>query len=272
VNFFGLFLKRFLRSFKLSTGYKSYHGILTIMRSIITVRKISSAPLHYDYQYGLASMLYTRLATANITLANEIHSHQGFKFYTFSNLLIKDWIPDKKGLNFTSASFIISSPDTEFIRSFAEGLLMNAEFSLERDKKSVDFIIETIEILPQHTPGETCVFKTLSPIYIKTMRKHDGRLVEVDLYPKDPKFYENLHTNLTARYKEFYGFEVEQDHFEVTEINNVKPKRISIGNSQRRCSHMMLTVQGDTDLISFGYEAGLGEKNAMGFGCVKILD
>ncbi|MGB9131155.1 MAG: CRISPR-associated endoribonuclease Cas6, partial [Methanosarcina sp.] len=56
------------------------------MRFKVNVRKISPNPLHYDYQYGLASILYKRLALANETFANEIHDHQGFKHYTFSNL------------------------------------------------------------------------------------------------------------------------------------------------------------------------------------------
>ena len=60
------------------------------MRSRITLRKTTPAPIHYDYQYGIAAMFYARLTHANIRLANKIHSHTGFKFYTFSNLIIRD--------------------------------------------------------------------------------------------------------------------------------------------------------------------------------------
>jgi len=85
--------------------------VFIIVRSKITIRKLSVGPLFYDYQYGIASMLYSRLAASNITLANSIHSHQGFKFYTFSNLVIEDWIPIKDGLDFTRAHFFLSSPE-----------------------------------------------------------------------------------------------------------------------------------------------------------------
>ena len=240
------------------------------MRSKINIRKISNAPLHYDYQYNLASMLYSRLAAANITLANSIHSHQGFKFYTFSNLVIEDRIPAKDGLDFTIAHFFLSSPDSEFIRSFSEGLLLEPGFFLGKRKK-VDFLIERMEVLPRREFSDTCMFKTLSPVYVKTMRKRDGKLGEVDLYPKDAKFYENLHINLTARYEEFYGHPVEHEHFEVVDVKNVKPKRISIGNSFRRCSLMRMGVEASPELIGFAYDAGLGEKNAMGFGCVDVV-
>lgn len=243
------------------------------MRAKITVRKISRVPIHFDYQYGIASMLYARLATANVSLANEIHSHTGFKFYTFSNLVIEDWIPAKHGLNFTTAHFFISSPDIEFIRSFTEGLLLEPEFFLGTGEKGmkVDFAIERVEILPTPVFSDSVIFKTLSPVYVKTQRKKDGRLVEVDLYPKDSKFYENLHTNLVERYKEFYGHGVEHDHFEVLAVDDFKGKRVSIGNSFRRCSLMKMTVEASPELIKFAYEAGLGEKNAMGFGCVDVV-
>ncbi len=60
------------------------------MHSNLPLRKTTLPQVHYDYQYGIAAMLYARLAHANIRLANEIHSHTGFKFYTFSNLIIRD--------------------------------------------------------------------------------------------------------------------------------------------------------------------------------------
>lgn len=240
------------------------------MRCKISVRKTSSTPLHYDYQYGLASMLYARLANANISLANQIHSHQGFKFYTFSNLRIDDRIPDKQGLNFNKAHFFISSPDPEFIRSFAEGLLLEPEFFLGRDKKA-NFIIESIEVLPQQNFRDACIFTTLSPLYVKTMRTRDGKLAEVDLYPKDSKFYENIHTNLVSRYEEYYGHKIEHDFFEIISVKDFKPKRVSIGNSFRRCSLLTMTLEASPELLQFAYDAGLGEKNAMGFGCLGMV-
>ncbi len=58
------------------------------MRGKITVINLSNHPVNFDYQYGLASMLYFKLAGSNVRLANEIHAHQGFKFYTLSNLIL----------------------------------------------------------------------------------------------------------------------------------------------------------------------------------------
>lgn len=242
------------------------------MRCRVSVRKISPDPLHYDYQYGLASMLYSKLANSNIELANKIHSKKGFKFYTFSNLILEDKIPEKNGLNFKKAHFFLSSPDPEFIRSFAEGLLLEPEFFLGNNGNKSNFVIERIEVLPLIHFSDACTFRTLSPIYLKTQRKQDDRLVEFDLYPKDSKFHENLHKNLVARYEEFYGSKIDKDFFEVIKIPSFKPKRVQIENNYRRCSLMDLYLSANPELLQFAYDAGLGEKNAMGFGCVNVLE
>lgn len=241
------------------------------MRCKVSIRKISSGPLHYDYQYGLASMLYAKLATSNVELADKTHSKKGFKFYTFSNLILEDRIPEKNGLNFRKAHFFLSSPDPEFIRSFAEGLLLEPEFFLGNNENRTSFIIERIEVLPVVQFSNTCTFRTLSPIYLKTLRNQEDRLVEFDLYPKDSKFHENLHKNLVARYEEFYGSKIDKDFFEILNIPDFKPKRVKIENNYRRCSLMDICLSANPELLQFAYDAGLGEKNAMGFGCVNVL-
>ncbi len=216
-------------------------------------------------------MLYFKLAGANIKLANEIHAHQGFKFYTFSNLVLMNRKPSKIGLCFEGAFLILSSPDDRFIKSFAEGLLQQPEFYLDGPRGSADFLIERIEILKELSFGDECWFKTLSPIYVKTIRKENEGMREIDLYPTEPKFYENLHRNLVERFSEFYG-KAPADHFDVVETADIKPKRIKIAESYRRCSLMSLRLQASPELLKFAYDAGLGEKNAMGFGCVDVVN
>ncbi len=215
-------------------------------------------------------MLYFKLASADIKLANETHAHQGFKFYTFSNLTLMNKKPIKSGLLFEKAFFALSSPDKRFIKSFTEGLLQQPEFYLDGPNGRADFVIERIEILKELSFGDECWFKTLSPIYIKTIRKENESLREIDLYPTEPKFYENLHRNLMERFNQFYE-KAPADYFDVIETAGLKPKRIKIAESYRRCSLMSLRIQASPELLKFAYDAGIGEKNAMGFGCVDVM-
>ncbi|WP_292388431.1 CRISPR-associated endoribonuclease Cas6 [Methanosarcina sp. UBA5] len=240
------------------------------MRFKVNIRKISPDPLHYDYQYGLASVLYKRLAIANETFANELHSHKGFKHYTFSNLSIEDRIPDRNGLNFHKSNFIISSPDAEFIKNFAKGIISSPDFYLGNKDRRIDFIVESVEMLPKISFTDCCTFRTLSPVYIKTQEKVGDKFTEEDLYPMNSKFYENLKDNLFDRYQEFSGQKIDSGFFEA-KVTDFKKKRVTINNSYRRCSLMDITLKADPRLIEFAYDAGLGEKTAMGFGCMDIM-
>ncbi len=242
------------------------------MRSKITILNLSKTPINYNYQYGIASLLYLKLAESDVQLANQIHAHQGFKFYTFSNLILEDKKHCKTGLHFDRAHFFLSSPDSRFIKSFSEGLLMNPDFYLEGLHSKVDFVIERIEILPPLKFNNECTFTTISPIYVKTLRNKNGKLREFDLYPNEPKFYENLHKNLVHRYSEFHGTPPEKEHFDIVEVSDIKPKRIKIAGHFRRCSLMRLKIQANPELLRFAYDAGLGEKNAMGFGCLDVIE
>ena len=207
-------------------------------------------------------MLYRKLSISDIKLVNEVHFSKGFKFYCFSGLILDGKIKD-----FESAYIIISSPSSSFIRGFAEGFLSEPEFNLHDCR----FIINKIEILEEKDIRDGVLFRTLSPIYVKTLRESDGRLIEWDLYPKDGKFYENVHNNLVERYEEYYDKKLGKNYFEIPEILDFKPKRVKIGNSFRRCSLMTFKVHGSEELLKFAHDAGIGEKSAMGFGCLDAL-
>ncbi len=225
-------------------------------------------PLGYDYQYWLASMLLDRLDTADGELADFLHSHTGYKFYTFSNLRLEDMRDSNSGLQFNNAHFFLTSPDKEFIEGFSSGLLQDPDFNLGH----TEFAVKSVEILDEKQIPEKCVMKTLSPIYVKTKRKIDGELKEWDLHPTDGKFYDNLHQNLLDRYEEYHNEEPPKDFFDITNIHRHKERRYTIKDNYRRCTEMKFDVQGSEELLEFGYEAGFGEKNAMGFGCVEVVD
>ncbi len=59
-------------------------------------------------------------------------------------------------------------------------------------------------------------------------------------------------------------------------MNFVKRKRISINKGNATTHHraymMDLILEGDLDLIEFAYDVGIGEKNSMGFGMIKLLE
>ena len=57
---------------------------------------------------------------------------------------------------------------------------------------------------------------------------------------------------------------------------HVKRKRITIPKGPNTTYHraymMDLILEGDTDLIKFAYDVGVGEKNSMGFGMLRYIE
>ncbi len=46
---------------------------------------------------------------------------------------------------------------------------------------------------------------------------------------------------------------------------------MNIAGSHRRCALLSFEAEGHSSLLDFGYDAGFGEKTAMGFGCVGCV-
>jgi CRISPR-associated endoribonuclease Cas6 len=128
--------------------------------------------------------------------------------------------------------------------------------------------VETVEVLPIPQFNGTNVFSTLSPIIVKTAKEENGKLQSIDLYPTDPKFYENLKDNLVKKYKTLHNNEKTNINF--SKPSFTKPVRIKIKNTFHRASLMTFEAFGDTELLRLGYEAGFGGKNSMGFGMVQV--
>jgi len=128
--------------------------------------------------------------------------------------------------------------------------------------------VDTVEVLSQPQFNGAAVFSTLSPIIVRTAEEENGHLRVIDLYPTNPKFYENLQSNLIKKYEKLYN--EERTNISFSKPSFTKPVRIKIRNTFHRASHMAFEAFGDTELLRLGYEAGFGGKNSMGFGMVQV--
>jgi len=236
------------------------------MRAELKLQIDKNTTIPFNHQYHLSSMIYNALHTSNPEYAAKLHSYQKFKYFTFSWLDVpnrtvgKDGIKSRDGIVYLK----LSSPDDEFLSTFLDGLFQ------EPILKIGTFEVYPMEIKINEMPdsfSNKMTFKTLSPVYLKTKEEVDGKLKTKDLLPTHSKFFPNLKQNLINKYELFYNKPCDMD-FEM-EILSAEQKRIQIKETFTRCSHLIFTIQGDPDLIRFGYECGFGEKNSMGFGMVE---
>lgn len=242
------------------------------MRLEIILKGKNNFKVPFNYNHILSAIIYNKIADLNF--ANELHSSKSFKFFTFSQIyipkrrIVKDGIIAKDGV----INFYISSPNDFLIKSLVDGFLEDLEISFQNQKLT----IQKIEALKTPEFSSKSEFKTLAPIIVRTKKEIDGELKIWDLAPSD-KFFKSLENNLIKKYIKFNNLTKTDKKINIySDMNFVKRKRISINKGNATTHHraymMDLILEGDLDLIEFAYDVGIGEKNSMGFGMIKLLE
>ena len=236
------------------------------MRFKVTLQ--GSGKVTLNHSYYLASLIYRSVEKADPTLSLELHKPSTFKFFTFSKLMVpkkKFRIVEDKMVVDGEAYFYFSTMKNYIGVCLVEGLLSKPEIKIGDTK----FVVSEIKVLKEREVGERERFVTLSPVNVTTV-ENNGRRRVVDLYPENPKFYENLKNNLIKKYTTFYGKEPEDREVKFRVLKS-KPKRIRLKDTFHRCVEMVFVAEGSKELLEIGYKAGFGERNSMGFGMVKVV-
>lgn len=237
-------------------------------RAWVILSELNDSPVPFEYPYYLASALYSKIRRSDFELGSAIHDKMKYKQFTFSWLNVPNRTVLRQGIKIVDghASFQVSSPSSEILKGFVEGLLSETEIRLGK----AIFEVEKVCIQPAKELHEAETFRCLSPILVRTIKEIDGKRTVWDLDPQEPKFLTNLQNNLVKKYNDYYGEQV-TGRFDVEGFENVRRTRIRIKDTYNRAYFMEFRVQGDPELITFAYDAGLGERNSMGFGMLETV-
>jgi CRISPR-associated endoribonuclease Cas6 len=239
------------------------------MRLKINFSVVEASSIDLNHSYHLASLIYRAIERSNPELSLELHTPSEFKFFTFSRLMAqgKKFVikGDKMVLRSPNVHFFFSTMREHIGVALVEGLLEKPEVKIG----DASFVVSEIKVIKEKEIGNKERFITLSPINITTVEDNGGKRI-VDLYPDNPKFYENLRNNLVKKYVAFHGKEPEGNELDIKVIR-AKGKRIQVKNTFHRCVEMVFDAEGGKELLEVGYKAGFGERNSMGFGMVKAV-
>lgn len=227
----------------------------------------------YNYSHILSAIIYRKIADLN--LASDLHASKDFKHFTFSQINVPRRKPSRNGIISRDGRFhfYISSPHDYLIQSMVEGYLDDPQIIFRGD----NIMVEQVELLkqPNFKKNSPVKMKTLSPV-IARIKREDDRIW--DLNPGDLRFYTALQQNLIKKYNSFYAdsnYNGDEYVKIVPEMDSVKRKRITIEKNGTQTHHraylMRFEVEADERLVKFAYDAGLGEKNSMGFGMVDSI-
>jgi len=243
----------------------------------LKIRLSSEKPfinLPCNYNEIIQGFIYNNLDS---WFAKELHD-KGFKdpetqrklkFFTFSRLIPdkRSYIKDGQIHLQGNITLVISSPFNNFIQSFAMNLLKAGTLKLSNE----DLILLSVQVegLPEYQ--EKIYVRTLSPIVVySTLQTHNGRKKTYYYSPFEAEFEEQLIINLQRKLRTWSG--------DSTLSGSIRPYKVSSKN-QRVVIYKNTVIKGwdgifeltlPEGLFTIAFEAGLGAKNSLGFGCIEV--
>lgn len=248
----------------------------------LTLCNSAQKTIPLNYQYELSSFIYRTIAKGNAEYGNWLHQNgfdvdgKQFRLFAFSNLKIPLKTIDKEKAQLiikgNSASFEISFLPERSTEEFVKGIFCDQLFTIGDKNCKAEFLVQNIELMSQPNFNQPIVGFAISPICI-TSKNEDGSLNYVS--PDAPTASELIKNNLLNKYNAFYGKPYDKELFFVWKTSDVpKSKLVTIkaGTPQQTkvrgflCQFSLFTVP---ELMNIAYNAGVGEKNSMGFGMIE---
>ena len=247
------------------------------MRISVTLEFPSHSLLPWNYINSLRGIIYHAMSIGAPRVAQFVHDvgftadGKQFKLLTFSLLEIPratEKQVTQNGIRIRGiATWYISSPVAAFIEALTLGLLSKHEWELAGN------VCHVVKIQVEHEPefNSRMQLMTLSPITASTgTRAADGKFIRIFLSPEHPNFVRVLNQNLKRKAKAI-GMKLDE-HVELAfQFHEpYRSKLLTVNDTDVRGWMMKFTVEGPIELIKLGYDAGFGERNAQGFGMVKV--
>lgn len=235
--------------------------------------KSLTAELERNYNHLLQSAIYTSLPGP---VSSFFHDHgypyekRTFKMMTFSRLL-GCCVREGNTLRFRGPiRLVVCSPSECFCNSLATSLLRLGVLRIGKAEMPVSTV--AVEAIP--ADQDSVVVRTLSPVVAySTLLRREGSKYTCYFAPGDPEFERIAAENAVKKLIAFRR--VDQSN-----IASMRQLRISVMGSPKmaisyfkgtliKAYDARLDIKGDPLLINVVLEAGLGSKNAQGFGCLE---
>ena len=252
------------------------------MRLLLSLKSVDNIGHESNYQYHLQSFIYSLLEGS--TLFSHLHDKKGYKFFCFSNI----FSPSRSNVNNEDTRhLIISSPSKHFIGHVSSMLVRKKAHKdpITVGKKQL-FIDDIHSFETSLKPPFTLI--TGTPIIMRISKE---RYQRYDIETKYPYAYvywrkeyplemftRQLEENLRAKYAEFSGRDSTREN-ELPLIQKLTFKkqistRINLHDTEQILIGTLWEFSFDNelnrDILQFGLDCGLGERNSMGFGFVNI--
>lgn len=243
--------------------------------------------LPINYQYEMASWIYKTINQVDQGYAQFLHSdayslgNKHFKLFTFSHLRFPKYQIEGDRIRvlsqkaFGTFAFYIDRTAESFIK----GLFERSKLSIGDRTSHVEWKIDQIETLDSEIRTQSIRFQTLSPLVVSMATVRNGKNSASYLEPHDPNFESRFLENLVNKYQALMPEKPIPDTATwKLRVLSPQPKakltKIKADTEQETQIKGYLfefELDAPPDILRIGLLAGFGEKNALGFGCCRMM-
>lgn len=232
---------------------------------------------HDQLQQGLTGLVYEVFKAADPSFAAWLHDEgwmredaPRFKLFAYSRLFSSNRVVNEQGVFFgdPDVHFYLSSPDTSVISAFSAGAVAALSLSLG----GTGLQVTSVEPLRAPDTSKGCLdVTTLSPFIISGSRTSPSVPYRFLLLDREPELVcRRLEENARLKWL-CYGGDTGGFTLRVTPLR-AKDKFVYHASAAYSfpCSEAALRLEGPPEVLAFLYDAGLGERTGMGYGCLGI--
>lgn len=229
-----------------------------------------TVPVHYNY--FLQSLIYRHL---EVHLAQQLHDEgigegtKRFRYFTFSRLMGDFQRRDEQLVFPRGAILYIASPNIAFLESLLIHLLTTEEIEIGKERVP----LHKVEAVPQPRYQEEVILKALSPITLRETLRQPGEKYTYYFEPRDHDFSDRIINNLRDKVRFWYERDIPPGDAYCVPYAVDPPKNFHMVNFKGtwvKGWSGLYRFHAPPEYFQMALDAGLGERNSGGFGCVEV--
>ncbi|MFN3801293.1 CRISPR-associated endoribonuclease Cas6 [Belliella pelovolcani] len=258
------------------------------MQFLIKLERVSKAN-HFaiNYQYELSAGLEGIFEQADFSILHNFLGDEslGVRYipFTFSQIQFDSIDSLEESSSFfhlgknaqLDLRLLVDHGDVYYLQQLILGQRINFTYA----QQIAEYRIESVEVVPPPTFNGVMTYSTITPVFlIDNLSTGGSEFIE----PSDERYCELFKADLLKRFskvipelKELKNLEHYCPEFEFQPISKIEEEEIVFNMYQLELVHLKgfkydFKLKASPLLQEFGYYAGFGAQNSLGFGCVNV--
>ena len=243
----------------------------------LRISLVSEKPvfIKMEYKSALQALVYSMLDKPYAEWLHDkgfTYEKRTFKLFAFTRFLERyRFIKEKNEFQFPKeVSFYISSP----VHKILEQVAKNFVLSTKVDVAGNSMVVSAIEVLPsEDMESKRIRINALEPIEVhSTLTKGDGTKKTYYYSPREQEFSELINKNIKKKWYALHHQECPYDlKIEPVNMKYCKERVQTFKNTVIKGWTGHFRLEGDTEILKFALDTGIGSSNSAGYGIIEVV-